>query len=389
MLLACVTARTAWAQNLPVSPVAASAAEPRPAYPNLDNLIPAQAAQRKQIYQQALQQWKEARLAAMRASEGAPPLLVPPRPARPKLDGLTPEQREAAIKSFQEQMARWIPLQQQAIAAEDELKRKAGILFDPAELARLEADAVTAPVGSSWQRDAADSGLSPSTVAQLDRDSLAIAGPYFMQSFEVYNTSPQPSFVTSDSLLNGFHVLLEDSIQNFELIRIRRLRGPGRGLVGLDAQLARSQVPRAEIEPFAKHLALVIGPALRLLGSDIPLGDSEVEKSVATEVAKIEAAVAVDLPSWLAPADRSLLAIDYRRCRPIGFYAENPELGRYYEAVRWLQMIPLRASRDVEVGAAALLAALGQDNGPGGDYHKPALAQFVDNGTAILEIPMN
>jgi hypothetical protein len=363
------------------------AGPPRPTYPNLDNILPAQADQALQAYRQALRQWQDDRLAALKASGGAPSVVVPPRPTRPSLVGLTPEQRQTALQSFKEQMDDWRPIYLQASAAEDALKRKAGLLLSQAEMQRIEMAAITLPANYSWRRDAENNGLSSATIGQLDRDSLAIAGPYYRQSFEVYTKNPQPPFVTSDSLLNGFHVLLEDSIRQLELTRVSLLRQALEDAwTSLDARLAKDYVLRAEIEPFARHLALVIGPALRLLGSKVPLGDAELEAAVSGEVKKIEAANTVALPLWLAPADGSLVAIDYRRCRPIGFYAGDPQLAAYYEATRWLQMIPLRASRDIEVGAAGLLADLARDSNPPiiGAYSEPALSQFIDDGAAIF-----
>lgn len=358
----------------------------RPAYPNLDNLLPTQADEALQAYRSALKRWQEARLATLKAQAG-PPIVVPPRPVRPKINGLTPEQKETALSSYKDQLANWRLIEGQANAAEVELRRKAGILPTEAELKRLEVNAVTVPANYSWRREAESGGLAPATIAQLDRDSLAIAGPYYRLSFEVYTRNPQPPFVTSDSLLNGFHVLLEESIRRFELIRVQRLRqGLENAWSSLDDQLAKANVPRAEIEPFARRLALVIGPALRLLGSNVPLGNADVEATVAAEVKKIEAADKVALPAWLAPAEPSLMAIDYRRCRPIGFYAEDPELSRYYRATRWLQMIPLRASRDDEVGAADLWAFLISNDGPPivGERLAPAFQQFIDSTTAIF-----
>jgi len=221
----------------------------------------------------------------------------------------------------------------------------------------LEASAV--PIGSeySWQHEAKD--LAPESVAKLDRDSIAIAGPFYKQSFEVYTRNPLPPFITSDSLLNGFHVLLEDSLCRWELSRAPRLRTAlENDWKQLDPCLEKNQLPRSQIEPYARQLALVIGPALRLLGSKIPLGNADLEAAVTGEVTKIKAAEEVSLPPWLGPIDRSLVAIDYRRCRPTGFYAVDSILSDYYRATRWLQMIPFRSSRDNEVGAAALFSAL-------------------------------
>jgi hypothetical protein len=364
----------------------AAAVESRPAPPNLDNLLPSQADALQQAYREALRRWQETRLAALRASAGAPLASIPPEPVRPDVAGLSPEEKQAAFQAYQKRREQWLEVARPAMDADDELKRKAGLIVGDPALRRLDANELTLPAGYSWRDEAAASGLGAETIAKLDHDSVAIAGPYFKQSFAVYNTSPQPPFVTSDSLLNGFHVLWEDSLSRFELSRARRLRAMlEEAWSGLDARLTKSQVPRSEIEPSARHLALVIGPPLRLLGSDLALGGPEVEATVAAEVKRIEAAEGIMLPPWLGPPDSSLAAIDYRRFRPIGFYAGDPTLARYYQATRWLQMIPFRASRDTEVGAAALLAALASDDTAViGAYQPPALRQFTDEGAAVF-----
>jgi hypothetical protein len=360
---------------------------PRPPYPDLDNLLPTQAKIALQTYRQALSQWQDAVMAVIRSGEGLPPIVVPPQPVRPDFKDMTADQRQAAFQAYREQMIQWRLAASKASAAEQEVRRKAGILPSQAEMERINSPSVALPADYAWRSEAANSGLTPATVAQLERDSVAIAGPYFRQSFEVYTGNPQPPFVTSDSLLNGFQVLLEDSAKRFELMRAAQLRQIlEEAWTSLDARLDRDQVSRTEIEPFARHLAFVIGPALRLLGSNVPLGGPDVEAAVASEVSKIEGADAVILPAWLAPAEPDFAAIDYRRCRPIGFYASSTPLSRYYEATRWLQMIPLRASRDSEVGAAGLLAALLSSSDPRNfnDYSVPSLKRFIAGGAAMF-----
>lgn len=357
---------------------------PPPAHPNLENLAPGQADARMQAYLAALQKWRNGRLAALRAASGQAPIVVPPRPPSPDLRHLTPEQKVAAQARYQEDIARWIAAARKADAAEIELKREAGILPDESRLRRDEASPVPMAPAYSWRQEAEALGFRPATLAQLDRESIAIAGPYYKQSFAIYTTNAVPPFITSDSLLNAFNVLFEDSVRRWELARIPALRAALEDAwKGLDGSLARDEVPRPKIEPFARQLAYVIGPALRLLGSRVPLGGAEVERTVAAEMKKIEAASDVSLPTWLGPPDQSLVAIDYRRCRPIGFYASDPALARYYAAVRWLQSIPFRSSRATEAGAAALLACLARSDAsdPNRDDE---LAHFVSTGAEIF-----
>lgn len=237
----------------------------------------------------------------------------------------------------------------------------------------------TSPSSEAWVAMAKASRLSDATIAQLKRDSLAISGPSFRQSFQVYTINPLPAFATSDSFLTSFNVLLADSVRQIELRRAPRLREVlETAWLSLDRRLTEAKVGRDQVEPFARHLAFVIGPALRLLGSKVSLGDATVEAEVGSQVDKIQSASTVSLPGWLAPADDFFAAVDYRQCRPIGFYAGQPELSRYYQAVRWLQMVPLRSSRDVELGAQALLTDLQ------GDFSHDLMRHFIEDGIAFF-----
>lgn len=365
---------------------ARGASPPPPSPPNLDNLLPAEADQAERAYRTAVQQWKDARLAAVRAEAGPEPV-VPPRPVPPRRTGMTEDQWKAAWYAYRQKFADWLPLERKRLAFESDLRRKAGLLPDPAAFKRDEASDIELPPDYSWREVAQKCALSEASIALLARDGIAVAGPYFKQSFQVYNESPVPPFVTSDAVLNGFHVLLEDSMRRFETVRARLLRADLEAAWGeLEPALKKYQVNPGVVEPYRRHLARVLGPALRLLGSTVPLGSPAVEAEVDAEVKRIEAADTVALPDWLGPPDRSLEAIDYRRFRPIGFYAGNPVLSNYYRATRWLQLVPLRASRDVEAGAVALMGSLlyEEANATAGSYSQAPLSAFIAQSAAVF-----
>jgi hypothetical protein len=312
---------------------------------------------------------------------------IPGEPKRPDLSEMTPEQAEAAMAKYRADEAAWERAEaprreaaiKEAIAAQE--ARKATRMreeADPTWHPPVETPKVEVASDYDWERAAQADGLDEATRALLRRDGLAIAGPGFPQSFSVYEDESQIPFVTSDSLLNGFHVLLEATLRKYELRRSQQLRTVLEDTwQNLDRRLAERKVSRAMVEPCVRHLALVIGPAMRLLGSSVPLGDPSLEAEVNATVKKINDARVVELPAWMAPVEPAFLGIDFRRCRPIGFYADNPALSDYYRATRWLQLLPLRASRDNEVGAAALLAELQPDNSDDG------LKAFVKTGAEI------
>lgn len=172
------------------------------------------------------------------------------------------------------------------------------------------------------------------------------------QSFSPYLGGPV--FITSDSLLNGFHVLLEDSFRACELSRATELaRNFEQILERAGKAVAANQRP--ELVDAWQHAQKVLGPALVLLGTSIQVFDPVVRSEVETQVARIRAAEEVSLPAWLQPATAQLPAIDYRRCRPVGFYDSDPKLADYFRAVRWLQMVSFRVDRDRELAAITII----------------------------------
>lgn len=293
-------------------------------------------------------------------------------PPRPDLTTLSADEAQRALEKYNAEWKAWDEAQRPvlkqaikealAIQAERKKRLEAREALAAAGLApgkKEPTPAVEVAADYTWEQDAAAQKLSADAVAKLKQHGLVIAGGVFRQSFEVYADESVVPFVTTDSLLNGFHVLLEASLRKYEQRRARELCEALERVWGnLDRRLAASKLERARVAPFVDHLARVIGPALRLLGSGVALGGGEVEADVAAAVKLIEAAAEPQLPAWMGSPEPSFLAIDFRRCRPIGFYAEGETLSNYYRAVRWLQLVPLRASRDVEVGAAGVVAEL-------------------------------
>jgi len=285
---------------------------------------------------------------AGRAANSVPPSA----PMAPNVDNLSPDEATRVLAPYGQQMRAYLKAYSQL--PEVERLRAHGM--------RAEISGVEMPEGYTWQSEAVREGLSAGTIERLGKEGVAIGGPYLKESFQVYVATPAVPFITSDSLVNVFHRLLGNSMRPLDRSRAQQLRAIlERSWTRLNPRLADAHVPRAAAAPYLRQLALVIGPALRCLGSSLPLGDSELEAQVSAETQKIVAAAAVELPAWLEPADRTLRAIDYRRCRPIGLYAGDPELEGYYRATRWLQMVPFRASRERELGAIGLLADSSRD----------------------------
>src|SRR5438132_8656459 len=67
-----------------------------------------------------------------------------------------------------------------------------------------------------WQDEAQELKLSDREIELLRKNKLAIGEWSYKQIFTPYLGGKTPVFITADSVLNGFHVLLEESIYRME-----------------------------------------------------------------------------------------------------------------------------------------------------------------------------
>jgi len=88
---------------------------------------------------------------------------------------------------------------------------------------------------------------SASAKQLLSQNGFVVADPAFKQIFEPYIKSPQteepsdkkpmgyslPSFITTDSALHAYHVLLEEGVKSMEEIQSQRLLNFSRRLVAV------------------------------------------------------------------------------------------------------------------------------------------------------------
>lgn len=212
--------------------------------------------------------------------------------------------------------------------------------------------------GYDWQKEDAASWLTASERTLLAQRKFAVGLQEFRQSFQPYDAPKGPVFITSDSLLNVYHVLFEDSFRELEIRRAGQLK------IYLETMLknaraiaAKLPFPKAEYQPAWRQVQLAVGPAMRLLGTPSAFFDELFRSDIEAEVDRIRGANGAFLPKWLEPATADFLAIDYGRLKPVGFYVGSRLLEDYFRAVRWLQLVPFRIERDNEFGAIALLDA--------------------------------
>jgi hypothetical protein len=207
-----------------------------------------------------------------------------------------------------------------------------------------------------WRAVARARSLSREDVELLARQNVLIGRREFRQSFEIYTDPTVPVFITSDSVLNAFHALFEDTFWEIELRCAPELREHLENAIGRARKLLENPpYLTSELAGGWLQAQRATGPAMVLLGTPIEFFDAASRAGILSEVQKIRDASAVELPSWLGPPTASFLAIDYRRMKPVGFYAGDSMLGDYFRAVRWLQTVPFRVNRDDELTAIALL----------------------------------
>ena len=207
-----------------------------------------------------------------------------------------------------------------------------------------------------WSARVLQYDLSKSDQAQLANDRILVSNESYRQIFEVYEKNDQcPYFITSDSLLNAYHVLFEESVRRMELQLAAK--GPEilgfmlKNLEGLDRQLTGNP----DLAKAAKRRAqLVLGIALRLMDADFRFKDRKLDRMIADEVKRIEKGAGMFLPDWLD--DSAVLMLDYSRYKPRAFYTQTEELQRYFRAVAWLQSIPFRLENDEEFLSILMLA---------------------------------
>ena len=208
-----------------------------------------------------------------------------------------------------------------------------------------------------WQKAARTAGLNAAEIQQLGRDKVLVTDQAFLQVFAPYvSWSEMPVFITSDSLLNGFHVLFEESIFRIEQQNARRLPGV---LQHLWARLSSADGifrgnPRL-IAAAKTRARATIATAIRLLDEKARF-DEPIGTLVRDEAPRVEAAQGLQKPKWLGPPDPGFLALDYSRYRPRGFYTRSDALKRYFRAVSWLQSIPFRLENDEELSAILMLS---------------------------------
>jgi hypothetical protein len=208
----------------------------------------------------------------------------------------------------------------------------------------------------TWEKVARAEKLSNKEIAVLRKRRFVITSEEWKQSFQPYVGSRVPVFITTDSLLNGFHVLFEESVYRMEQAHARKLPLI-LAAVELNLPTAAKQFPGNPrlVEKAEKRVQRFLGTAWNLLNPQALPKDPTLRTLIQEEVQRITAAQGTHKPAWLGPPDPDFVALDYSRFRPRGFYTKTVALQRYFRAVSWLQAVPFRLDRDEELVAFLLM----------------------------------
>ncbi|MHC4216149.1 MAG: DUF3160 domain-containing protein, partial [Planctomycetota bacterium] len=218
----------------------------------------------------------------------------------------------------------------------------------------------------SWETVAQKLKLGTKDIELLGKNKLLITNETFKQVFQPYLEGEVPFFITTDSLLNAYHILYEESILRMEKANSLKLpeilQSIYTNLEGVCKQWKGNDELLAKVK---KRAAIIVGISLRLMDDGFHTGDKKIDSIIDGEVKKIVEAKIKEIPIWLGKPDRTFLGLDYSRYKPRGFYRQSDDLSRYFRALAWLQSIPFRVSKDEELASILLLASCLSNGGKG------------------------
>ncbi len=211
---------------------------------------------------------------------------------------------------------------------------------------------------TDWKTVLGEAGAPDGVVSRLAETGVVVADVSAKQIFSPYIGAELPVFITTDTVLAAYHVLLEESLVRLERVRSERAAPAIRILWdGLPDAAGQFTLPTQETQAALRRARVIVGVALVLLDAETPGATDEERRLIDAEVARIHRATGTAKPVWLGPPDEGFPAIDYGRFRPRGLYADDEDLSGLFRAVVWLQTVPLRVSRPDEFLTAALLRA--------------------------------
>jgi Protein of unknown function (DUF3160) len=211
---------------------------------------------------------------------------------------------------------------------------------------------------SNWEENIESLGLTENELSSLKENGIIVTNNTYTQNFSCYIRRGGKLFITSDAVLNAYHVLYEESFLHLESQKAPELPGILKSILNhLDACDSKFKGNPDLITRAKQRNLLVLGIAMKLMDETFRFNDPELDQIIQTEVEKIMAGKAIERPSFLSNPDSSFSTLDYSRFTPREFYTRTPLLSRYFQAVSWLQSIPYRVHHNEELVAILMLGA--------------------------------
>ena len=195
---------------------------------------------------------------------------------------------------------------------------------------------------------------------QLQKNGILITNKTYRQIFQAYINRSTPAnkcvFITSDSILNAYHVLYEESIGKLEekqadnlIVLLSELHNK--------MQMSHIYYPVNDNihQKTQYHARVILVTALKLLIPDFKQEFKEIEELANLEVKKIDQAQGLSMPKWIGKPSADFAGIDYSIFKVRGFYNKSKKLRQYFKTVKWLQSIPFRVKNDVELASFLLI----------------------------------
>lgn len=230
------------------------------------------------------------------------------------------------------------------------------IIATSAALIHLTTAHGAASAPDTWQEAAKKAGMDQTATEALERNRILITNDAYKQVFSAYIDSGTPYFITSDSILNTYHVLFEESVLGLETAQAKELPQILQNILTNLEKASKKAKNQSELQRNAqKRTMLVTGIALKLMDDSFKHKNTILNDIMDREVRKIKRSKGTGMPDWLGKPDHSFQALDYSRYKPRGFYTCSKTLQRYFRTVSWLQSIPFRISKDEEFLAILML----------------------------------
>lgn len=239
-------------------------------------------------------------------------------------------------------------------------------LFCMVVIAVFFARGLAASAPPDWKAEAAKEGLTPEEITRLEMDKVLVSRREKPQSFSAYFGPCPTLFITTDALLNAYHVLFEETLRRREEVNAGILRDLCAELgTSLPSMKTLYAGDKTTIDAALSHAEFVVGVALKLLGSELDNPPESLRRAIDNEFAAIIKAQGEHKPAPFGAPEPNFIALDYTLFRPVGIYDTTESLKRYFRAVRWLQLAPFRVENHKEWLALHMLSKCEAWEAPG------------------------